>query len=357
MTVILNRISYTDGEPCLPLIDTHAGITNPIPLIVNDPIPNIGVWFDARYCTCGSRLDSRDVDEAAQAEINIKTLCTKCGELDFVNVCSITGVKRSPTDLDSVRCAMCYKFMTECAEGYCVYVAILTDDPFEAKVGTTKLSRAETRIKEGGYAAMSVILPQEKSSFSLPEADYIEKRVIDEISFEHNSHIIRASQYFHRKIGYVGNVETKRNTLRALRLQPSEPLKNECESIAKKVVQHSNITRMVSLPSRLRLEVEQTYMNENEAIDRSALQRISENCLNNLDKHIINGRAYREMPAYSQIVAVKGDCVLLEDLNKRSFYSVVFSRGNYQGREIFNPAKVLPNRSNSNLRQWMSEIR
>jgi hypothetical protein len=98
-------------------------------------------------------------------------------------------------------------------------------------------------------------------------------------------------------------------------------------------------------------------MNENEAIDPSALLHVTENCLNSLDKHIIKGRPYRELPARSKIVAVKGACVILEDLDRRSFYSVVFSRGSYQGREIFDPAMILPDRSNNDLRQWMSEVK
>ncbi len=351
MTFILNRISYADEEPCLPLIDTEAGPIDSVPLEAGETLPNMGVWFDTRYCTCGARLDPSDLEESSQAEIVIKTMCSECASRDFLNTCRIVGVKR-PTGLQTVRCDGCFKYLTECSEGYCVYLAILTEDPSEVKVGTTKIKRIETRINEGGYAAMSLILPQEKSSFSLPEADYIEKNVLDGISLIHNSHILKIAQRFYRDIGFVGKTETKRNTLRALGLQPSEQLKNECRVIAEQAIKVSNNARMNSVPSRLRLEIEQTYLNENQIIDLSALQRIDEDCLYGLDVHVIKGRKYRELPAHTRVVAVKGSCVVYEDLDNHLFHSVVFGR-NYQGREIFDPVKFLPNRHNSDLTQWM----
>lgn len=351
MPIIVNRLSHQGGEPCLPITDTGTHYTNELSLVPGLPPPSIGVWLDSRFCTCGNALNSREVDENAESQMTVKTMCPECETRDFFNVCSVAGVIRPPAQPSSVECVKCYKYLSECSSGYCIYVAIMTDHAQEVKVGTTKLSRVDARVREGGYAAMTVLLPRTRSSISLPEADYLEKRVIDGLSLAQSGMQLRVSQYFFKKVGYVGKPETKANTMKALGLLPSESVKLECEGLAEQVIQ--GVRGRAGSPSELvDLEIDRTCLNENDYVDFGALSKVDLSLLRPLERHIIKGRPYRELPASANVIGVKGFCVLISDSANGAYHSVLFDRRSYQGREAFDPAGVLPGRQNATLLQW-----
>jgi len=352
MPTIINRLSHLSDEPCLPLTDTVTAETNDYPIVPGLPPPGIGAWLDSRFCTCGAALNPREVEENLEPALSVKTICSACEARDYLNVCRIAGVIRPLANPESIDCIRCYKYLHECSTGYCVYVAIMTDHPTEIKVGTTKLSRVDTRVREGGYAALSVFLPKSRSYLSLPEADYIEKKVIDGLQVKNDNGKMSVNQYFYRKVGYVGKDETKANTLKAFKLLPSDSLREECETLAHQVLSAVK-SQKLSESELLDLELDQTYLNGNDFVDFNALAKVDLSQLRPLERRVTRGRPYRELPATSTVVGVKGACVLVFSPEDREYYSILFDRRSYQGREAFDPSEVLPERQTATLLQWM----
>jgi hypothetical protein len=330
--------------PKIPFVETETQDDFSIDLQTGNSLDEFGMWYDARYCRCGRKLDFATDNENSVTEKKYGYLCPDCAAEDRVNVCSLTGVPGFITTKGILQCSRdCYKYLSNCAAGYCVYLAILSPTPAEVKVGVTGLHRITQRAAEGGYAAMAVLLPANSSSLSLPEAQFIEKKLIKGVQVLHQQRSLRVDEYFLREIGDVGKDTTKQITVAAMlsssSIQPKKAIEEIAQSVISKVgKQHSSCSSPV-VKQLAALEVSSVPDVANGDIDEKELMTINFSKMITIKTKKIKGRSAKAIPFPNNIIAVKGSCVLLKSSDY--VYSLKLSRSAVEGREVFDPSSEL----------------
>lgn len=366
MPVIMERIDYRYEIPRIPFLDTETSNDYPFDLYTGGNLPKFGIWLDNRYCRCGRKLESpaeRKLNfEDPTLERALDYLCQDCAMEDRINICSLKGVSGLTVKEDTIECDKCYKWLSGCSSGYCVYLAILSDAAIEVKVGVTGLRRIHRRAAEGGYSAMAILLPEERNSLSLPEAHFIEKDLIRGLKVQWQNRILIVNEFFKRKIGFVGTDLTKRQTIAALLPPPSQQLQKMIDEIALSVVREvktrGGLFKFSIAEQLASLEVVDIPDIAYGDIDEKELRSIDLSDIVTLRRKQMHGRPIRVIPNPNTIIAVKGPCVLLKGLEK--YYSLRLSRYAVQGREIFDYdlAKKIrdPNQCHLTL-DWFSDKR
>lgn len=324
MPTIMERVDYSTGVPRIPFLRTETSDKEFYELHAGSTFPRIGIWLDKRFCSCGKELGLPNTTASYLENSNLKRIldysCPDCALKDTVNVCSLKGIPRLIVDEEAVRCETCYKYPAVCASGYCVYLAVLSDKALEVKVGVTKCKNVKKRAAEGGYAAMAILLPPERDSLSLPEAQFIEKNLIKgmRIGFEKNIFVV--DEAFKRDIGFVGKDLTKQQTIAALLSSPSKQLESMMTSIASKVISEAKKRGNVfgfSVVKRLALlEIVDIPEITNGDIDEKELLSIDPTNITTIRRKQMQGRPVRIVPNMNSIVAVKGPCVMLRSSEK-----------------------------------------
>lgn len=339
MPVIMERIDYRHDVPRIPFLDTGNGNDYPLDLYSGGSLPGFGIWLDNRYCRCGMRLDrtaKMSVEDPALERV-LDYMCPNCALEDRINACSLKGVPSLIVSEDAIECNKCYKWLSDCSSGYCVYLAILSDLATEVKVGVTRLRRIPQRAAEGGYSAMAILLPRERNSLSLPESHFIEKHLIKGLLVHWQDKVFTVNEYFRRDIGFVGKALTKKQTIASLLSPPSQELREMIEEIALslivKVENRGDRFRFSIAKQLASLELVEVPDVTNGDVDEKKLRSMDLSDLTTLKTRRMRGRPYRAMPNPNTIIAVKGPCVVLKGADR--CYSLRFSRQAVQGREAF----------------------
>lgn len=339
MPVIMERVDYRNDIPRIPFLDTGNGNDYPLDLYSGGKLPEFGIWLDNWYCRCGRKLGrsaKMPIEDPALERV-LDYMCPNCALEDRINACSLKGVPSLIVKEDAIECDKCYKWLSGCSSGYCVYLAILSDLAVEVKVGVTRLHRIHQRAAEGGYSAMAILLPKERNSLSLPEAHFIEKDLIKGLKVHWQSEILTVDEYFRRDIGFVGKALTKRQTIASLLSPPSQELREMIKEIALSIIvkaENRGYKFRFSIAKQLAsLELADIPDVTNGDVDEKKLRSIDLSGLTTLKTRKMRGRPYRVMPNPNTIIAVKGPCVVLKGSDR--CYSLRFSRQAVQGREAF----------------------
>jgi len=342
MPIILEHIDYGYDVPRIPVLDTETGNDFSIDLYTGLVLPSIGIWLDKRYCQCGTELDltselSTNLDDPL-LERACDYQCPSCAAEDRLNTCSLKGVPKLIVSEDAVECERCYKYLSHCSSGYCIYLAILSGAATEVKVGVTRSQRIHQRAAEGGYAAMAILMPRARNSLSLPEAQFIEKEILKGIKIHWSDKTLLVDEIFRRNIGFAGKSQTKEQTLAALLSPPSDHFKGMIEEIAGSVISkaklRSNIFQFPIADDLGALQLVETPDVTNGDIDEKEMKLANLSNMIHWKSRSVHGRRVRLVPSPNKVVAVKGPCVFLRTADE--FCPLRLSRFSIEGREVFN---------------------
>jgi len=346
MPIIVGHIDYRHNIPRIPFFETETGNDSSMYLHTGRSLNEFGIWQDARYCRCGKKIDStlklEHTLEDPELENACDYLCPDCAAEDNVNICSLKGVPDFIITEATIQCKKCYKYLSNCASGYCVYLAILSNTPTEVKVGVTGLHRYTQRAAEGGYAAMVILLPKNSNSLSLPEAQFIEKKLIKGLRIWWQQKSLSVDEYFLRDLGDVGKDTTRQMTLAALLSPPSGQLTKIVEEIASSVIsrvrERSRNYNSPAVKQLASLEVVDYPDITNGDVDEEELNSINLSNMTTIKTRKLQGRPARLIPGSNRIIAVKGPCVLLRSSDV--IYSLKLSRSAVEGKEVFDPKYI-----------------
>jgi hypothetical protein len=348
MPYILQRLEYSDDGPRIGIIDTDSSYNHEIALNLGYEIPPFGIWGDKRYCRCGHKIVKRPATEAdfdPILAVNLNYLCPQCAQLDQLNRCIMYGVWRD--NEKGIACHQCYKWSSECINGYCLYIAMLTPSQSELKVGITRLGRKNQRAAEAGYSLMGIIMPEGRNSLSLPQAEFLEKKIISGQTITFEDQVLKINERFTRDLGMVGSEPTKKLTFDALLSEPSDEGKRKFTAILDRVAEIAN-TRCSAYESDptatslTPLRTAEIIEDRGVQIERRKLEGFNYQSLTGLTSRTFKGRRYRRIPLKNKIIGVKGPCIVLDTEES----PVVFRMNRYSvaGREIFNPIATIDNK-------------
>jgi hypothetical protein len=184
---------------------------------------------------------------------------------------------------------------------------------------------------------MAVLLPAERTSLSLPEAQFIEKDIMSGINIRWKQQILTTREAFRRDIGFARKDPTKLQTIAAFLSPPSLLLKAEIESVALLIIAEAK-KRCRSFPfsavERLSaLEIVEIPEITNGDIQEDKLRSMDLSKLETLPKRRLLGRPCISIPSPNEIIAVKGPGIVLK--NESRYYAFRLSRRSVQGREVF----------------------
>jgi hypothetical protein len=342
---ILQRLEYSGSNPKIGVTDTDSKESCEIDLGLGYDIPAFGFWIDRRYCSCGSVIMKRqsleeDFDLVLSANLNY--MCPKCAKADQLNLCTISGVWRDERDM--INCHQCYKWSSECVNGYCLYVSMLTRSQSELKVGITRLGRRYQRAAEAGYTLMGILMPEGRNSLSLPEAEFLEKRIISGQVIRIDNQYIKINQRFTQDLGMVGSEPTQELTYNALLTELTDQDRQKFIKVMDCVIQMANAKcvdyQADSAATKLTpLFLAEVIEDPGIQVERERLVRINPRNLINIKSKIYRGRRYRRIPINNRIIGIKGPCIVMD----ADGTPVIFRLNKFSvaGREIFNPITII----------------
>lgn len=344
MPYILQRLEYYRTPPSIGVIDTDSGYSEDIELCAGQKVPGIAFWTDRRYCRCGSRITKPSSEEEFDPilTVNLNYMCPSCAKSDQLNSCTINGVWRD--NKWRVSCHRCYKWSSECANGFCVYIAMLNSSQTELKVGITRLGRKNQRAAEAGYSLMGILMPEGRNSLSLPEAEFLEKRVLSGQTIGSGVQALKINERFSRDIGMVGSDQTRKLTYDALLTYPTETDRGRFSEVLERVVRSADArcsSYMIDPEARelTPLTIAEIIEGQGFQVERAEFEKFAHNDLAGIDSQVFRGRRYRRIPDENRIIAVKGPCLVMETKGR----PVVFRMNKHSvaGREIFDPKKTI----------------
>lgn len=349
MPYILQRLEYSGSNPQIGVIDTDSQESSEIDLGLGYDIPAFAFWTDRRYCRCGTvimRKESLEEDFDPVLSANLNYVCPSCAKADQLNLCTINGVWRDERDL--VNCHQCYKWSSECVNGYCLYVSALTRSQSELKVGITRLGRRNQRAAEAGYTLMGILMPEGRNSLSLPEAEFLEKRIISGQIIRIANQYVKINQRFTRDLGMVGSEPTQELTYEALLTELTDEDRQKFTYVMDCVIRLANAKcvdyQADSTATKLTpLFLAEVIEDHGIQVEREELARINPKNLIGLKSKTYKGRRYRRIPVKNRIVGIKGPCVVMDAEGT----PVVFRLNKFgvAGREIFNPITIVDHKS------------
>ncbi len=349
MPYILQRLEYSGHNPQIGVIDTDSQESSEIDLGLGYDIPAFGFWIDRRYCRCGAvimKKQSLEEDFDPVLSANLNYMCPKCAEADQLNLCTIHGVWRDEKDL--INCHQCYKWSSECVNGYCLYVSMLTRSQSELKVGITRLGRRNQRAAEAGYTLMGILMPEGRNSLSLPEAEFLEKRIISGQMIRIANQYVKINQRFTRDLGMVGSEPTQELTYEALLTELADEDRQKFNNVMDCVIRLANAKctgyQSDSAAAKLTpLFLAEVVEDRGIQVEREELERINHKNLVGLKSKTYKGRRYRRIPVKNRIIGIKGPCIVMDS----DGMPVVFRLNKFSvaGREIFNPITIVDHKS------------
>jgi len=345
MPVILQRISHSRTPPTLGVVDTDIGEASEIDLTLGSSIPPFAIWTDSRYCRCGSRITkgkAMDVDFDPMLSVSLNYMCQECAKEDQLNLCTIYGVWRD--DRSKVRCHQCYKWASECSSSFCLYLACLSSEEDEIKVGITRLGRRKERAREAGYTQMAILLPEDRNSLSLAEAEFLEKRIFSGTYVSWDGRSIKIGERFTRDIGMVGSEATRKLTYASFLQHPSESDRRFFSDLVQRVTEAGSQRCLAyagdeSAGTLTPLKMVELIEDSSGYAQEEILRGITSDRLSGIKTRTFKGRRYRRVPEPNQIIGVKGPCIILKSGDE---YPVLrLSKNAASGRELFDPRMVV----------------
>jgi hypothetical protein len=345
---ILQRLEYSGGNPRIGVFDTDSQYADEIDLGLGYDIPGFGFWTDKRYCRCGAKITkqkpSEDFDPVLA--VNLNYMCPDCAKGDQLNWCTLYGVWRD--DKVKIGCHQCYKWSSECVNGYCLYVAALTLAPSELKVGITRLGRKNQRAAEAGYTFMGVLMPEGRNSLSLPEAEFLEKQIFSGQAISVGSQVLKINERFTRDLGMVGSELTRRLTYDSLLCNPTDEDRRRFTEIVEKVTQLANArcTNYVAddaAAGLTPLTLGEIVEDQGVQVEREELEKLNYNDLVGMKSKTFKGRRYRRIPTGNKIIGVKGPCIVLNSQGAPLVFRL--NKHSIAGREIFNPISIIDHKT------------
>lgn len=349
MPYILQRLEYSGSNPQIGVIDTDSQESSEIDLGLGYDIPAFGFWTDRRYCRCGTVITKKqpleeDFDPVLSANLNY--MCPNCAKADQLNSCTISGVWRDERDL--IGCHRCYKWSSECVNGYCLYVSMLTRSQSELKVGITRVGRRNQRAAEAGYTLMGILMPEGRNSLSLPEAEFLEKRIISGQTIRFENQCVKINQRFTRDLGMVGSEFTQKLTHDALLTELTAEDRRKFIDMIDCILRSANAKCADYQADSAAIKLTPLFLAEliedrGIQVEREELSRIDPKNLVGLESKIYKGRRYRRIPIKNRIIAIKGPCIVMNAQGT----PVVFRLNKFgvAGREIFNPTTIIDHNS------------
>jgi hypothetical protein len=221
---------------------------------------------------------------------------------------------------------------------------MLTPSQSELKVGITRLGRRHQRAAEAGYTLMGILMPEGRNSLSLPEAEFLEKRIISGEIIRIANQYVKINQRFTQDLGMVGSEPTRKLTHKALLTELTDKDRRRFADVMDCVVRSANAKcanyQVDPAVARLNpLFLAEVIEGREVQIEREELSRIGPENLTGLTSKIYKGRRYRRIPAKNRIIGIKGPCIVMN----AGGTPVVFRLNKFgiAGREIFNPITTI----------------
>lgn len=348
---ILQRLEYSGSCPKIGVIDTDSQFSDEIDLGLGYDVPGFGFWTDKRYCRCGALITKQQPPEDdfdPVLAVNLNYMCSSCAKADQLNWCTLHGVWRD--DGTKIACHQCFKWSSECANGYCLYIAALTPSLSELKVGITRLGRRRQRAAEAGYTLMGVVMPEGRNSLSLPEAEFLEKRIISGQAIRAAGETVRIYERFTRDLGMVGSDPTRKLTYDAFlssstddgRLRFSEALESVILLANARLANYHSDSAAAELAP---LAIGEIIEDQGVQMEREEFEKIRFNDLTGIKPKIFKGRRYRRIPAENTIIGVKGPCIVMTSDGRPFVFRL--NKHTIAGREIFNPTTTIDHKADN----------